>query len=134
MDLTLPNGWYKRKTNDREYIVSPDSERQYMSRIVALADMIKGGYEEPLLNEMRSKIVYEGWRTNKYLPGGWFCRFFEGGTRMGKPVKLLYFFTKEGQRIEGFKNVINYMMNDKSYSEEDIDKINLYEKLVQKLG
>ena len=51
-----------RKTGEREYILSPEGV-QYMSRVVSLTDMVKRGCREADIEEMRSKLKYEGETT-----------------------------------------------------------------------
>ena len=126
-DHTVPNGWKMRKTEDREFILSPKG-RQYMTRVVALTDMAKRGFEEELLEEMRSKLQYEGWKTKQYLPKGWFWKMWEGETKRQKLDRNLFFVTREGVRLESFKSVIEYMESTELYNEEDIEKIRHYKK------
>ena len=64
-DHTLPKGWKMRKSGEREYILSPVGI-QYMSRVVSLTDMVKRGCREADIEEMRSKLKYEGETTNSF--------------------------------------------------------------------
>ena len=61
-DHTLPRGWKIRKTGERENILSPEGV-QYLSRVVSLTDMVKRGFRETDIEEMRSKLKYEGETT-----------------------------------------------------------------------
>ena len=51
-----------RKTGEREYILSPEGV-QYMARVVSLTDMVRRGCREADIEEMRSKLKYEGETT-----------------------------------------------------------------------
>jgi len=93
---------------------------------VALTDMIKQGYAEEEVEEMRSKLHYEGWKAHKLLPKGWFSKMWEGGTRKSKLVRNLYFVTSEGVRLEGFKSILDFMEFNNVYNEDDMDKIKKY--------
>ena len=124
---TVPKGWKMRKTGEREFILSPEGH-QYMSRVVAVTDMVKRGCLESDIEEMRSKLKYEGWKTNQYLPRGWFWKMWEGETRKQRLDRNLFFVTREGVRIESFKAVIEFMETSDDYNQNDIEKINQYKK------
>ena len=130
-DETVPRGWRMRRTGGREYILSPEG-LQYMSRVVALTDMVKRRCSEADIEQMRSKLKYEGWNTNSYLPKGWFWKMWEGETRrQGDKQKFernLFFVSREGVRLESFKAVIEFMEENKEYTKKDIEKINKYKK------
>ena len=126
-DHTVPKGWKMRKTGEREYILSPENI-QYMSRVVALIDLIRKNSNLEEIEAMREKLVHEGWQTNSYLPRGWFWKMWEGETRKQKLERNLFFVTREGVRIESFKAAIEFMETNDAYDSEDIGKLNQYKK------
>ena len=74
---TLPKGWKKRVTPTREYFMRPDG-KQFMTRSIALQTMVKEGFEEDEVEEIRAKLVYEGWKTDSLLPERCLYKKWEG--------------------------------------------------------
>ena len=66
--------------------------------------------------------------TNNFLPSGWFYKMWEGENRKQKLDRNLFFVSREGVRLESFKNVIEYMKESDVYGEEDIENIQKYKK------
>ena len=74
-------------------------------------------------------LIILGWKTNEYLPRGWFWKMWEGETRRQKLDRNLFFVSREGMRLESFKQMIEFMEeNSDTYTRADIEKINLYKK------
>ena len=77
-----------------------------------------------------TNLLITGWKTRpEYLPRGWFWKMWEGETRRQKLDRNLFFVSREGMRLESFKQIIEFM-EEKSdtYTQADIEKINLYKK------
>ena len=73
--------------------------------------------------------MISGWKTNEYLPRGWFWKMWEGETRRQKLDRNLFFVSREGVRLESFKQLIEFMEeNSDTYSQVDIEKILQYKK------
>ena len=73
--------------------------------------------------------MISGWKTNEYLPRGWFWKMWEGETRRQKLDRNLFFVSREGVRLESFKQMIEFMEeNSDTYSQVDIEKILQYKK------
>ena len=126
-DETIPFGWLKRKTKDREYILSPFG-KQYMSRVVALTDMLMLGFDLKDIESMRNVLHFEGWTQHELLPKGWFSKAWEGGSRKSKLLRNLYFVTREGARLDSFSAVLEFMENS-NYTEGEKENIREFKKL-----
>ena len=74
-DESLPEGWKKRISRgeaEMEWILSPEG-RMYRSRVIALQDMIQRAKPQHLIEEMRRKLIHDGWQTDVLFPeGGYF--------------------------------------------------------------
>ena len=81
----LPAGWKSRVSEGEakmEWILSPEG-RMYRSRYVAVLDMVKKGFSEERVEEMkRSMEEHEGWERSELLPKSWMFKvIWEGITK-----------------------------------------------------
>ena len=128
-DDSLPMNWKMRISEgdaEMEWILSPEG-RMYRSRVIALQDMIKNEFPEFQIEEMRRKLVHEGWVSDKHFPDGWLIKKWEGKKRSkaGKLDQDLKFLTKEGERLESFKTVYQHMESH-GYDRESILKVKTF--------
>ena len=86
--------------------------------------MIKQKLPSDQIEEMRRKLVHEGWVSDKLFPDKWLIKKWEGKKRSktGKISQDLKFLTKEGERLESFKTVYEHM-EKLSYGYEAIEKV-----------
>ena len=125
-DETVPTGWKVRfvegKTR-KTFFLSEDG-CQFACRRSALQHMINESYPTEAVEEMRGKLRHEGWEEDSHLPTGWRVRKSEGSTNGMFDVNY-YYLSKEGIMFHSTKAVINYMKNNQTYSDEDINKIKM---------
>ena len=128
-DESLPPSWKMRISEgdaEMEWILSPDNV-QYRSRVIALQDMIKREVPYFQVEEMRRKLIHEGWVTDRHFPDGWLIKKWEGKKRSktGKLNQDLKFLTREGDRLESFKLVYEHMESH-GYDRESILKVKTF--------
>ena len=121
----LPAGWKSRISEGEskmEWFLSPEG-RMYRTRYIALVDMVKKGYPDETLMEMKeSMILHEGWSATELLPSGWLFKVvWEGFTEDGKWNQTIRFLSKEGCVLESMKSVLELLENPEHYTEEDVD-------------
>ena len=121
----LPAGWKSRISEGEskmEWFLSPEG-RMYRTRYIALVDMVKKGYPDETLMEMKeSMILHEGWSATELLPSGWLFKVvWEGFNEDGKWNQTIRFLSKEGLVLESMKSVLELLENPEHYTEEDVD-------------
>merc|ERR1719319_1497023 len=89
------------------YILSPEG-RMYRSRYVAVLDMVKKGYSEERVEEMkRSMEDHEGWERSELLPQGWMSKVvWEGFNEDGKWTQTIRYLSREGSSVESLKGAL----------------------------
>ena len=125
-DESVPKGWKTRVSDGEgewEWILSPDG-KMFRSRVLAVEEMVKRGCSKVEEEEMRAKMAFEGWQKDPAFPEGWLVKKWEGKTRLrGKLNHDLKFFSREGQRLESFKMVLEAMSASPNYTEEDEEAV-----------
>ena len=97
-DSSVPKGWKLRAATDpkakgeKEFLLSEDG-RQFPGRRVALKVMVEEGWDPVKIEEMRQKLLYEGWVEQEGLPKDWFA--FSLGKGKGR-----HFVTETGERLK----------------------------------
>ena len=130
-DDSLPANWKMRVSGgdaEMEWILSPEGV-MYRSRVIALQDMIKRELPEDIVEEMRGKLLHEGWVTDPLFPDKWLIKKWEGKKRSktGKLDQDLKFLTREGHRLESFKTVIEHLEAYK-YGDEAISNVKAFKE------
>ena len=130
-DDSLPANWKMRVSGgdaEMEWILSPEGI-MYRSRVIALQDMIKRELPEDIVEEMRGKLLHEGWVTDPLFPEKWLIKKWEGKKRSktGKLDQDLKFLTREGHRLESFKTVIEHLEAYK-YGDEAISNVRAFKE------
>ena len=121
-DTTVPEGWKSRKTGTKEYILSPDGH-QFCSRKQGLLYMIKEGFEQEELEEMRRMMECEGWEKSEFLPEGWIIQ--NSWTLYKADHKLSFqIMSPLGEVFDSYRTVTNFMKKSSDFGQEDINKIN----------
>merc|ERR1719318_1300722 len=119
---TLPMGWKVRvsegKANSgKQYFLAPDG-RQFPCRRIALKTMIEEAFPQVEIEDMRSKLVHEGWESHENLPKFWFMK------RPSSPKEYAYsFITELGDKLPSSKTAIEYLQSRGGDNIEDVDKI-----------
>ena len=121
-DPSVPGGWKMRvtvdgKKNEKEFFLAPDG-RQFTGRRVALKTMIEDGFPEDSINEMRSKLVYEGWQTATSLPQHWYVKYPEGRCN-----KSHQFVTDTGDRLPSIKAALDFLQARPECDVEDVERL-----------
>ena len=124
---TLPQGWKKRLTNKTEYFLRPDG-KQFKSRSIALQTMVQDGYEKDVIEEMRSKLCYEGWQDDKLFPKGWLFKKWEGLVKNKVDTSYQY-LSYEGVVFKSMSTAVQFMRESGQYTQEQIMK---FQKFVKK--
>ena len=120
-DDSVPSGWKMRiaegKVN-KEYFLSPDG-KMFPSRTTAVQHMIRENFSPDEIDQMRLKLVeHENWQYHGKLPYAWLIK--EDGK---KDVKFL---TREGDILQSFLKVFEYIKTQDGYS-------NIDQELIQQL-
>ena len=125
-DDSVPKGWKTRVSGGEgewEWILSPDG-RMFRSRVLAVEDMVRRGCSKEEQEDMKAKMAFEGWQKDPSFPEGWLVKKWEGKTRLrGKLNHDLKFFSREGQRLESFKMVLEAMSSSPNYTVADEDAV-----------
>ena len=87
-----------------------------------LQHMIKEGFPASEIEDMREKLVHEGWESNPALPKDFLIRKSEGTTNGIYDVDY-WFLSVEGHLFRSTKSVCDFMKESGTYSEEDVAKI-----------
>lgn len=122
-DPTLPEGWKYKKSSgstSKTFFLSPDGDKQFPSRRLALIYMIERGYSEEDKDRMIEAMKSDGWERNEYLPPGWIIK-----------VKTREIITSEGELLKSFKGALDLMDRSELYSDYDALK---FGQLVEELG
>jgi len=120
-DDTVPYGWKVCSANmnlHQNLIMSPDGV-QFESRTFAFQHLIKTDADELEIEDMREKLVHEGWMESPFLIDGW---------RYKKSFEVVHFLSKDGELFEknSFDKASEFMKNSQLYTEEDINKLRLF--------
>ena len=121
----LPAGWKSRVSEGEskmEWFLSPEG-RMYRTRYMAIQDMLKKGYPEESLLEMKmSMIRHEGWSASQLLPADWLFKvIWEGFTEDQKWNQTIRFLSKEGVVLESMRSVLELLEASEDYTQEDIE-------------
>ena len=121
----LPAGWKSRVSEGEskmEWFLSPEG-RMYRTRYMAIQDMLKKGYPEDRLLEMKmSMIRHEDWSASELLPADWLFKvIWEGFTEDQKWNQTIRFLSKEGLVLESMRSVLELLEASKDYTQEDIE-------------
>ena len=136
-DDSLPEGWFKRVAEGNaqmEYILSPEGE-QFKTRFAAIQNMFKNNADPYIIEQMKSKLTFEGWETIALLPEGWmFKRAWEGTDTRGRQISNTHYLTKEGNVYESAKNAIEFMESTGYYNEQDTLNIKDFQNMLCKVS
>merc|ERR1719319_460676 len=117
--LVLPEGWKARTVGKWEYVLSPEGD-QFKGPRFALAEMVRRGYGEEELENLRSSMV--GWSRSEYLPAGW---MFKHGMKVSRNTNCsrVQFLASTGDLLESYISAIRFMEKNE-YSGEDVKNLN----------
>ena len=127
---TVPEGWKVRvadgKANSgKQFFLAPDG-RQFPCRRIALKTMIENVFPQQDIEDMRSKLVYEGWETSEDLPKFWYVR------RPSKLKEYAYsFVTDIGDKLASTKAAIEYLQSRNRDNIDEVDKLMNFSKTVK---
>ena len=128
--LTLPEGWKKRRGKGKleaEMVLSPGG-LQFRSRYNALLSMYKNSEGEKEIAAMRSKLQFEGWETDEFLPSGWlYKRTWEGMITGGSISTNTVYLTREGKVFESVKLAVEFMESLEEYKEKDVEQLKAFQ-------
>ena len=105
----------------KKFFLAPDGS-SFSCRRSGLQHMIKEGFPASEIEDMREKLVHEGWESNPALPKDWKIRKSEGTTNGIYDVDY-WFLSVEGLLFRSTKSVCDFMKESGSYSQEDVAKI-----------
>ena len=123
-DPTVPSNWKTRVVEGKmrkKFFLAPDGS-SFSCRRSGLQHMIKEGFSTSEIEDMREKLVHEGWESNPALPKDWKIRKSEGTTNGIYDVDY-WFLSVEGLLFRSTKSVCDFMKESGSYSQEDVAKI-----------
>ena len=123
-DTSLPNGWKKRQSTNKDtldVLLSPEGT-QFRSRVSALKYMVKNGQSLDDIEIMKDKLVDEGWDTSDLLPDEWlYKKVWEGYNHHNIIIKYHY-LADDGKLFENAKTALEYLQdNSVDYSQKDVE-------------
>merc|ERR1719431_842430 len=102
----LPEGWKTRYVGKREYVLSPDGD-QFNGARFALAELVRRGYGEEELENLRSSMV--GWRRSEHLPPGWMYKHEKKDYKNNSNCSVIHFLAANGEMFESYISAIKFM-------------------------
>ena len=114
---TLPEGWKIRRTGRKEFILSPDGQ-QFCSRKLCLQYMLREGWEEEEVEEMKKMMCsQEGWTRHHLLPKGWVIQ-------TSARSSMVQIMSHLGEVFDSYKTAMNYMkLADNGYGQRDVNQM-----------
>ena len=110
---SLPGGWKLRVIGTgREYLLNPEG-RTFQTRFSAFLHMVNEEADEKDLEEMRSKLCFEGWNEDSALPKGWLYKLRQGRSRAGNKWKHVYLLSRENKVFETIKSAVKFMKQNR---------------------
>ena len=101
---------------------------QFRSRYNALLSMYKNSEGEKEIAAMRSKLQFEGWETDEFLPSGWlYKRTWEGMISGGSLSTNTVYLTREGKVFESVKLAVEFMESLEEYKEKDVEQLKAFQ-------
>ena len=115
-DQSIPAGW---KINAKSTLMSPEGT-SYPNKKMALKSLIKAKKSEKEIDEMRSKMGYDGWKTSEMLPNKWLYK------RFGTKTVIV---TSEGEETDTKQSTINEMKSH-NYPKDDLGRLETFYDMV----
>ena len=85
--------------------------------------MIEEVFPQKDIEDMRSKLEYEGWETHENLPKFWYMK------RPSSPKEYAHsFITELGDKLSSTKSAIEYLQSRSGDNIEDIDNLMSFSK------
>ena len=78
-------------------------------------------------SKLKSSKSSENWIPDPNLPSGWKTKSYEWKRKLGQKALRYSYMSPINQKFTSLKDVIKFMKNSDTYSEEEIKKI-IYEK------
>ena len=116
---TLPRLWKRRKCGKVEFFLRPDGH-QFKSRLSALQAMIREKFPAKEINQLRSHLGQEGWRSDKLLPRHWFYKK-SLNTWNNRKVTEYSFLSAEGPQFSSMRAARQFLLQTKSCSKKQIN-------------
>ena len=130
---TIPAGWKVRisegKANSgKQFFLAPDG-RQFPCRRIALKTMIQEVFPQSDIEDMRSKLVHEGWEAHENLPRFWFMK-----KPSGTKDYAYTFVTELGDKVCSTKAAIEYLQGKNMDDIVAIDKLMTFSRTTAKIN
>merc|ERR1719209_1451767 len=127
-DSTVPQGWKLKLSQcstgaqQKVQILAPDGS-SFLCRRSALQHMVREGFSEEEIEEMRNCLKHEGWEEDALLPAGWRLKKAENSTNGLLDVEYTV-MTSEGELFNSLKAATEFMETEASRcTQEDIARI-----------
>ena len=113
---TLPEGWKIRTTGRKSFILSPDGQ-QFCSRKLCLQYMLREGWEEEEVEEMRKMCVHEGWNEHSLLPTGWIIQ-------TSVKSSTIQIMSHLGEVFDSYRTAMAYMRRtDNDFGQKEVNQM-----------
>ena len=113
---TLPEGWKIRTTGSKAFILSPDGQ-QFCSRKLCLQYMLREGWEEEEVEEMRKMCIHEGWIEHPLLPSGWIIQT----SAKSSTVQIM---SHLGEVFDSYRTAMNFMRRtDNDFGQKEVNQM-----------
>ena len=113
---TLPEGWKIRTTGSKAFILSPDGQ-QFCSRKLCLQYMLREGWEEEEVEEMRRMCAHEGWTEHSLLPPGWIIQT----SSKSSTVQIM---SHLGEVFDSYRTAMTYMRRtDNNFGQTEVNQM-----------
>ena len=116
-DKSVPDGWKSRKTDAKQFFLSPDGQ-MVTSRKAGLRHLVKEGADLKDIEAMRDFLRYEGWKKSSNLPKNWLMRKPKKGSHNSPS-----FLTELGEELKSLKLAIEYLQMLGPASREDLKRL-----------
>ena len=124
-DKTIPVGWKSRLGGHKTYFLSPEGQ-QFPNRVAILQFMINEGYEDSMIDEMRSNTIYEGWQESQYLPNKWIFRHTWNQSTLNAYFSFcIKILSEDGHLMDSYLAARTFMKFSENFSFEDVEKIDI---------
>jgi len=141
-DSTVPQGWKLKLSQcstgaqQKVQILAPDGS-SFLCRRSALQHMVREGFSDEEIEEMRNCLKHEGWEEDNLLPRGWRVRKSENTSNGVLDVDYTC-MSRDGEVFNSLKGAIEFMENSRAsnikiengvahdntpYTDDDIRKI-----------
>jgi len=122
-DASLPAGWKIREmAMKRNFLLSPEG-KWFVGKRTALRHMIKKGFPEGDIAQMKDSMGREGWGGHRLLPEGWMLRKVPKTSTKSGAWSAVQLISSEGVYFTSYKLATDFMEKEAGYGQEDVERM-----------